>query len=315
MESVNQIVIKNSLSSSKTKEDTHNMHITEDTNRDITFRNSEDYSRTKETQNITLVDNSFITDVIEVINSESLSKTKTHNNDIDNNKDIANGITIRNSKSYSRTEEMHNRNNTRDSNMESVNEIVIRNSENSNIINEKYNKHIITEDINKDITYETLIKNSEGCSYTCQAHQHILEHSNKDTVIGNSKDSSKIEKTHNRHITKDSIVDTADLIVINNFARFNKTVHTGQHIAIDYDNMNDGDLNVIENFADEFDVEIYTKWNDSITHLIIKTDSNNRCNRTKLYYDALVSHRYIVSFEWAKKCLATKFWLPEVCSS
>lgn len=245
------------------------------------------------------------------MNSRFNNTEQTHGNCVtteDSNVESVNEILIKNSDSSSKTEEMHNGNYTIDNNKE----IVIRNSESSNIINKKYNKHIITEDSNKDITYETLIKNSEGCSYTFQAHKHIVEHTNKDVAIRNSKDSSKIEKTHNRNITKESIVDTADLIV-NNFAKFNKTVYTRQRIVIAYDNMNYDDLVVINNFSNKFGFEICRHWNDSVTHLIIKTDGNSICNRTKLYFDALVSHCFIVSFEWAKTCLATKCCLPEVC--
>lgn len=76
--------------------------------------------------------------------------------------------------------------------------------------------------------------------------------------------------------------------------------------------MDHDDLNIIRKLAEFFDFNAFTMWNDSITHLIIKTDGN-KCVRTKKYYNALLSHCFIVSFEWAKACVLAKTLLPEVC--
>lgn len=87
---------------------------------------------------------------------------------------------------------------------------------------------------------------------------------------------------------------------------------THKRIVIAHSNMEHDDLIIIRKFAELFDCDAYTKWNDSITHLIINTD-DNKCVRTKKFYNALLSHCFIVSFEWAKACVLAKTLLPEVC--
>lgn len=92
------------------------------------------------------------------------------------------------------------------------------------------------------------------------------------------------------------------------------TEQTHKRIVIAHSNMEHDDLNTIRKLADLFNFDAYTTWNDSTTHLIIKT-VGNKCVRTKKFYNALLSHCFIVSFEWAKACVLAKTLLPEVCRS
>lgn len=79
--------------------------------------------------------------------------------------------------------------------------------------------------------------------------------------------------------------------------------------------MNEDDIDVLTEFANFFDIKLLNAWDDSVTHLVVNTNDSNKCVRTKKYIYAILSHCFIVSFNWVKECLFSKSLLTEVCGS
>lgn len=61
-----------------------------------------------------------------------------------------------------------------------------------------------------------------------------------------------------------------------------------------------------------FKLNVSVTWDDRVTHLILKTNAERRCIRTKKFMNALLLNCFIVSLEWAKDCITSKTLLPEV---
>lgn len=87
---------------------------------------------------------------------------------------------------------------------------------------------------------------------------------------------------------------------------------SNQHIVITYSNVEDEELQVLQEFVDMFELDAHVSWNDSITHLIVKTQPAGRCIRTNKFMNALLLNCFIVSMEWAQNCLSSRTLLPEV---
>jgi len=85
-----------------------------------------------------------------------------------------------------------------------------------------------------------------------------------------------------------------------------------KHIVITYSNVEDNELEVLQELVDVFELNAHISWNDSVTHLIVKTLPTGRCIRTKKFMNALLINCFIITLEWAKNCLASKTLLPEV---
>lgn len=85
-----------------------------------------------------------------------------------------------------------------------------------------------------------------------------------------------------------------------------------EHIIITYTNVESDELDVLQQLVDLFQLNAHVSWNDSVTHLIVKTHPNGRCIRTKKIINALLLNCFIISFEWAKDCLTSQKLLPEV---
>jgi len=85
-----------------------------------------------------------------------------------------------------------------------------------------------------------------------------------------------------------------------------------KHIIITYTNIESNELEVLQDLVDTFKINAHVGWNDSVTHLIVKTLPDGRCVRTKKFMSALLFNCFIVSLEWAKDCLTSKTLLPEV---
>lgn len=69
---------------------------------------------------------------------------------------------------------------------------------------------------------------------------------------------------------------------------------------------------MIQELVDTFKLNAHVRWNDSVTHLIVKILPNGKCVRTRKIMNALLLNCFIVSFEWAKDCITSKTLLPEV---
>ncbi|XP_060852473.1 uncharacterized protein LOC132930556 isoform X1 [Rhopalosiphum padi] len=85
-----------------------------------------------------------------------------------------------------------------------------------------------------------------------------------------------------------------------------------KHIVVTYTNIENEDLEVIQELVDTFKLNAHVRWNDSVTHLIVKILPNGKCVRTRKIMNALLLNCFIVSFEWAKDCITSKTLLPEV---
>lgn len=75
------------------------------------------------------------------------------------------------------------------------------------------------------------------------------------------------------------------------------------------------DLKVVKKWADFFNIcalNIQSKWDENITHLIVKTPVDNMCPRTLKSMYALLSGCCIVDFEWIQQCLSSRTLIPEV---
>ncbi|VVC38208.1 Hypothetical protein CINCED_3A009508 [Cinara cedri] len=95
-----------------------------------------------------------------------------------------------------------------------------------------------------------------------------------------------------------------------------KHVYTGNNkIIMTYSNISsENDIITLRKWSRLFNVcslNIQTKWDDSITHLVVKTLDNNVCPRTLKFMYALLSGCHVVNFEWVLGCLRTKRILPE----
>lgn len=51
---------------------------------------------------------------------------------------------------------------------------------------------------------------------------------------------------------------------------------------------------------------------DEVTHLVVKTSSNNIFGRTAKTGNAIVAHQPIVNYKWVLDCLKTNSFLSEV---
>lgn len=98
------------------------------------------------------------------------------------------------------------------------------------------------------------------------------------------------------------------------FIHSNPGSHSGnnQHIVITYSNVEDEELQVLQELVDMFELNAHVSWNDSVTHLIVKTNIKGRCIRTNKFMNALLLNRFIVTMDWARNCLSSRKLLPEV---
>jgi len=87
---------------------------------------------------------------------------------------------------------------------------------------------------------------------------------------------------------------------------------SNQHIVISYSNVEDSELEVLQELIDMFELNAHISWDDSVTHLIVKTLPSGICVRTKKFMNALLLNRFIITMEWAKNCLSSRTLLPEV---
>ncbi|XP_015364951.1 PREDICTED: uncharacterized protein LOC107162514 isoform X2 [Diuraphis noxia] len=85
-----------------------------------------------------------------------------------------------------------------------------------------------------------------------------------------------------------------------------------KHIVITYTNVEDDELEVLQELVDVFELNAHISWDDSVTHLIVKTLPTGRCIRTKKLMNALLINCFIITMEWAENCLASKKLLPEL---
>ncbi|KAE9543007.1 hypothetical protein AGLY_002918 [Aphis glycines] len=85
-----------------------------------------------------------------------------------------------------------------------------------------------------------------------------------------------------------------------------------RHIVITYTNVENKELEVIRDLVDMFKLNVSISWTDKVTHLILKTNADKRCIRTKKFMNALLLNCFIISLEWAKDCITSKTLLPEV---
>lgn len=81
-------------------------------------------------------------------------------------------------------------------------------------------------------------------------------------------------------------------------------------------NITPGDLAIYEKWAVLFDIctlDIKSKWDQHITHLIVKTNKKNMCmTRTFKFLNALLSGSSIISFDWVLQCMNLGTLVPEV---
>eukprot|EP01134_Creolimax_fragrantissima_P002894 CFRG2894T1 len=56
---------------------------------------------------------------------------------------------------------------------------------------------------------------------------------------------------------------------------------------------------------------VVTKFQPSLTHIVVSTDHQRRCKRTLKYLWAVLNGLHIVSFDWILKSQAANVWLPE----
>lgn len=92
------------------------------------------------------------------------------------------------------------------------------------------------------------------------------------------------------------------------------TEQTSRKIVLSYTNVGEDDIAVLYDFVKFFGIKSFKVWDDSVTHLVMKT-VDDKCVRTKKYFYAILSHCYIVSLKWVKECLLSKTLLSEVCGS
>jgi len=85
-----------------------------------------------------------------------------------------------------------------------------------------------------------------------------------------------------------------------------------KHIVVTYTNVENRELEVIRDLVDMFKLKVTISWKNSVTHLILKTNADKRCIRTKKFMNALLMNCFIISLEWAKDCITSKTLLPEV---
>lgn len=62
----------------------------------------------------------------------------------------------------------------------------------------------------------------------------------------------------------------------------------------------------------KFNICVKEEWDETVTHLIVKTSRNNICqNRSIMYMYALLSHCFIINTQWIQECLNTGYLVPE----
>jgi len=77
--------------------------------------------------------------------------------------------------------------------------------------------------------------------------------------------------------------------------------------------LEDNDAILIRRFADLFNILVISDWNDTVTHLIVKTAIDNIYEGFHTHYmNALVYNNLIISIKWVEMCLKTKTLLSEV---
>lgn len=76
--------------------------------------------------------------------------------------------------------------------------------------------------------------------------------------------------------------------------------------------LKDADFRLAKAFCEKFPVILQDKLTVESTHLIVRTDSENRTCRTFKYLQAIVNNLYIVSVNWMMECLRLGYIVSEV---
>lgn len=80
-----------------------------------------------------------------------------------------------------------------------------------------------------------------------------------------------------------------------------------------YENLeNDLEITTLENLAHMFGFRVTHTDTEDVTHLVVKTHTDDCFRRTSKTGSALVAHLPIINYKWVLDCLEKKSFLPEV---
>ncbi|CAA7054605.1 unnamed protein product [Microthlaspi erraticum] len=75
--------------------------------------------------------------------------------------------------------------------------------------------------------------------------------------------------------------------------------------------LTDDEKSVITEFAELSGVTISTKWEPSVTHVIVSVDENGACRRTLKFMMGILEGKWILSIDWIKACMKDTKYVSE----
>lgn len=71
-------------------------------------------------------------------------------------------------------------------------------------------------------------------------------------------------------------------------------------------------FSIMSMFVQKMNATMEMEWSDRITHLVVGTNINGTCRRTKKVFNAVLANNYIININWMKDCLESGIIISEV---